>query len=131
MYGIAWRRMGEKELVNAFQVALVQAENVLDTQFLFELAEPHYRKCLSIIEQAPEYRGEFEALLLKMYVKRLISDEPLAYLMHILRWKNIKRTLENELFNDPVAIATGRGHEKVLAAYDDKWLNKDFYKFSD
>ena len=123
--------MGENELVNAFQVELVQAENVLDTQFSFETAEPHYRKCLSIIDQAPEYQGEFEMLLLKMYFKQMISDEPLAYLMHVLRWENIKRTLEFELFNDPAAIATGRGHEKVLAAYDDEWLNKDFYKFSD
>lgn len=123
--------MVENELVNALQVELVQAENVLDTQFSFELAEPHYRKCLSIIEQAPEYQGEFEILLLKMYFKQMISDEPLAYLMHILRWKNIKRTLELKLFNEPAAIATGRGNEKVLAAYYDKWLNKDFYKFSD
>ena len=33
--------MGENELVNAFQVELVQAENVLDTQFSFETALLH------------------------------------------------------------------------------------------
>lgn len=123
--------MGKNELVNALRAEIVQAEKVLDTQFSFELAEPHYRKCLSIIEQAPEYKGEFEILLLEMYCEQMISDEPLAYLMHILRWENIKKTLEYKLFNDPAAIATGQRHEKVLSAYHDKWANRDFYKFSD
>jgi hypothetical protein len=121
--------MGKKELISDLYEQLVQAEHVLDTQYSFELAEPHYRKCLSIIEHAPAYQKEFEDLLLKMYFEKVISDEPLAYLMHVLRWPNVRKDLELKITHDPTAIATGRSHEKILSAYHDEWANRDFYKF--
>ena len=122
--------MGKNELISDLHAELVQAEHVLNTQYSFELAEPHYRKCLSLIEHAPAYQSDFEKLLLDMYFEKMISDEPLAYLMHVLRWPNIQTSLESKLANDTAAIATGRAHEKVLSAYDDEWANREFYKFS-
>lgn len=121
--------MGKNELIIAFQAELAEAERVLDTQYSFELAEPHYRKCLSLIEHAPAYQSDLEKLLLDMYLEKTIGDEPLAYLMYVLRWPNIRTSLESKLANDPKAIATGQAHEKVLSAYDDEWANKEFYKF--
>jgi len=49
--------------------------------------------------------------------------------MHVLRWSRIRNWLEEQLANDPSAIATGTSHEKVIAAYSDDWQNKEFYKF--
>ncbi len=121
--------MGKNELINDLQAELAEAERVLDTQYSFELAEPHYRKCLSLIERAPAYQSDFEKLLLDMYFEKTIGDEPLAYLMYVLRWPNIRTSLESKLAEDPKAIATGQAHEKVLSAYDDEWANKEFYKF--
>ncbi len=120
---------GKNKLINDLHAELIEAEHVLDTQYSFELAEPHYQKCLSLIKNAPACQSDFENLLLNMYFEKLISDEPLAYLMHVLRWSNIRKVLESKLAGDTTAIATGRRHEKVLAAYEDDWANKEFYKF--
>jgi hypothetical protein len=122
--------MVKNELISDLHAALVKAEYLLDTQYSFELAEPQYRKCLSLIQQAPAYQDDFEQLLLDMYFEKQISDEPLAYLMYVLRWPKIQSRLESTLVNDPEASVTGRAHDKVLSAYSDEWDNKEFYKFS-
>ena len=114
--------MGTSQVIDRLQRELLMAEHVLDTEYSFDLAEPHYRQCLVLIQGALDCKNDFEQLR--------ISNEPLAYLMHVLRWSKIQRWLESELANDPAAIATGAAHEKVLAAYQDDWPNKEFYKFS-
>ena len=109
---------------------LLAAEHVLDTKYSFDLAEPHYRQCLDIIRCAPALQDEFEEILIDLYSRKQISHEPLAYLMHVLRWPRIRNWLENELMKDPSAIATGADHAKIIAAYNEDWQNKEFYKFA-
>ena len=121
--------MGTSEMINRLRQKLLQAEHVLDTEYSFDRAEPHYRESLALIDSATENKEEFAHLLMDMYSSKSISDEPLAYLMHVLRWSNIRSWLEEQLAKDPTAIATGVSHEKVLAAYQDDWANREFYKF--
>lgn len=111
------------------ELELLAAENVLNTEYSFELAEPNYRACLSLIDSDPSRREEVVGLLTRMYTEKAISDEPLAYLMHVLKWPEIKAWAESELANDPAAIATGAGYENILSAYSESWENKDFYVF--
>lgn len=123
--------MGKRELIIKFRHELIQAEHVLNTKYSFELAEPYYRKCLSFVADSPEFQSDFESELLSLYLEGLISDEPLAYLMHILRWKNVKLAIEEIMFGDSSAIASGQFHQNILSAYDDEWEHQIFYKFSD
>lgn len=122
--------MDTSEVINSLQSELLKAEHVLDTEYSFDLAEPNYRQCLLLIERSPGLQVEFEKLLIDMYSSKKISDEPLAYLMHVLRWSKIRSWLELELANNSTAIATGSAHEKVLAAYREDWPNREFYKFA-
>ena len=123
--------MGKRELIINFRRELMQAEHVLNTKYSFDLAEPYYRKCLSFVADSPEYQNDFENELLNLYLGGLVSDEPVAYLMHILRRKNVKLAIEGIMFGDSSAIASGQFHQNILSAYDDEWEHKIFYKFRD
>ena len=107
---------------------LLQAEDVLNTEFSFDLAEPNYLRCLQVIQKAPELQPQFEALLISLFEKRQVSDEPLAYLMHKLRWPGVRSWMKAKLDELPHSIAGGAPYEKVLAAYSDAWENREFYK---
>jgi len=108
---------------------LAAAEHVLDTQFSFELAEPNYRRCLSIISEHPERREEISALLVTILNERMISAEPVAYLMHCLRWAELKAKIADQLSSMSNPMLHGRELEKILEAFSDKWENRDFYRF--
>lgn len=120
--------MDERGMINKVETELLQAEHLLCTEYSFELAEPNYVRCLEILRSAPEVQRRFEELLIAMFKAKKISEEPLAYLMHQLRWAGVRKWLEDELRSMPNPIATGDPFEKVLAAYDDNWENREFYK---
>jgi hypothetical protein len=108
---------------------LAAAEHVLATQFSFELAEPNYRRCLRIISEHPERREEIGTLLIAMLNKRVISAEPLAYLMHCLRWGEVEAAIADQLSSMSSPMIHGRELEKILEAFSDKWENHEFYCF--
>jgi len=116
-------------VIEQIEAELLQAERVLDTEYSFELAEPHYRNCLALIASAPSRQEEMENLMIRMYSERTISDEPVAYLMHVLKWPKVRSWVERKLAEDTAAIATGAAHENILMAYSEEWKNKEFYKF--
>ena len=107
---------------------LLQAEHVLNTEYSFDLAEPNYLRCLQVIQEAPELQPQVEALLIELFETRRVSDEPIAYLMHKLRWPGVQAWMERKLKELPHSIAGGVSYEKVLAAYSDSWENREFYK---
>jgi hypothetical protein len=119
--------MGASKMINEFKRELLAAESVLDTEYSFDLAEPNYLRCLEIVRAHPEMRAQFSASLIGLYEANEVSDEPVAYLMHVLRWPEVASWVEERLRNLPDPVATGASLEKILAAYGERWENKEFY----
>lgn len=107
---------------------LLKAENVLDTEYSFEKAEPHYVRCLEIISHAEDKRPQIVALITSLFSSGKLSDEPVAVLMHKLRWPEVRRWAEAELRAMENPMANGRPLEKIIAAFSDDWENKEFYQ---
>lgn len=124
--------MGNSMIVDMLKSELLAAENILNTEYSFEKAEPNYLRCLEIINGAPEMRQQFAVLMTSLFETDQVSDEPLAFLMHVLRWREVRDWAEDKLREMPNPIATGRPLEKVLEAFNDDWENREFYDlFSD
>lgn len=121
--------MAASQMIHKIEEQLLAAEDVLNTKYSAELAEPNYKNVLGLIYGAEEDQEDFESLLIDLYANGKISSEPLAYLMHVLKWERVRAWLENELKKDDSAIATGASHQKILDAYSDKWENREFYSF--
>lgn len=117
----------EKMIVNDFCNELLAAEYILNTEYSFELAEPSYLKCLGIIEAYPSLQVYFEKSLIDLFLSQKVSDEPVAYLMHKLRWPTMKKWVENELKRIENPMACGASLDKILDAYSDNWGNRIFY----
>lgn len=119
--------MGADEIIRDFERELIAAEDTLNNEYSFELAEPNYLRCLKIIRSAPHMTEDFTRSMIRLYDSKAVSDEPLAYLMHVLKWPKVASWAEERLraLNNP--IATGASLEKILAAYDDDWENREFY----
>ena len=120
--------MGETMIVDALKSDLLAAENILNTEYSFEKAEPNYLRCLDIIKSAPEMRPQFADLLTSLFDANEVSDEPVAFLMHVLRWPEVREWAENKIRQMPNPIATGRPLEKVIEAFSDDWENQEFYE---
>jgi len=100
----------------------------LNSEYSFDKAESNYLRCLEIIRRAPEMRSEIIDLLKSLFDTRAISSEPVAYLMHVLRWPEMRDWAEVKLSQLPNAIATGAPLEKMIEAFSDDWENREFYK---
>lgn len=120
--------MGGSKVIQALKQELLAAENVLCTEYSFDLAEPNYIRCIEIIKSSPELRPQFEELLISLFQENKVSSEPIAYLMHTLRWARVYEWMEQKLRNDPDSIATGAPYENILKAFDNAWENREFYK---
>lgn len=107
---------------------LLKAEKVLDTEYSFEKAEPHYVRCLEVISRAEDKRPQIVALITSLFSTGKLSDEPVAVLMHKLRWPEVRRWAEAELRAMENPMANGRPLEKIIAAFSDDWENKEFYQ---
>jgi hypothetical protein len=116
------------DAIDALRTELKQAESVLNTQYSFDLAEPHYLRCLQIINEALGERAAIVDLLKTVLVSGEVSDEPVAYLMHALRWPEIRDWAQSRVQSLSDPLAHGRHFQKVIAAYSDNWENKMFYK---
>lgn len=116
------------ETLKQFEDQLIHAEHVLNTEYSFDRAEPGYLRCLELIDGAPELKAEFEDLLIALFSNGRVSDEPLAYLMHRLRWPKVHDWAEEQLRAMPNPLADGAPLEKVLNAYSDHWGNREFYR---
>lgn len=114
-------------MINNFKRELRAAEKVLNAEYSFELAEPNYLRCLEIVRAHPDMRAQFVSSLIGLYETQEVSDEPVAYLMHVLKWSEVAAWAEERLRASPDPIATGASLEKVLAVYDENWENKEFY----
>ncbi|WP_218080550.1 hypothetical protein [Anthocerotibacter panamensis] len=114
--------------IGALSSELLAAENILNTEYSFEKAEPNYLRCLDIIKKAPEMRPQFVDLLTTLFEAKEISDEPVAFLMHALQWSEIREWAEDKIRQMPNAVATGGPLEKVIEAFSDDWKNQEFYE---
>ncbi|MFC5476379.1 hypothetical protein [Paraherbaspirillum soli] len=115
-------------IIDVLRNELLSAENILNAEYSFEKAEPSYLRCLEIVKNAPEMRPQFADLLTSLFNAGEISDEPVAFLMHALRWLEIREWAEYNLRQIPNAIARGRPFEKVIEAFSDDWENQEFYQ---
>ncbi len=113
--------------LDKFEREIVQAEHVLETEYSFEKAEPNYLRCLEIVETNPELRPRIVAVLKSLFMQGKVSDEPIAFLMHKLRWSEIRDWVERDLAEMENPMANGAALGKILAAYSDNWENKEFY----
>ena len=118
-------------VVHALRAELLSAEAILNTQYSFGLAEPSYIKCLELIAGAPEQRDQLGKLITSMLASGEVSDEPVAFLMHVLRWPEVLDWARNQLRHLKNPIANGRPIEKIIAAFSDDWENREFYKMFD
>jgi hypothetical protein len=107
---------------------LLHAEKILDTEYSFDRAEPSYVCCLEIIGDAEDQRAQIVALITSLFSSGQLSDEPVAVLMHKLRWPEVRRWAEAELHGLENPKINGRPFEKIIAAFSDDWENKEFYK---
>jgi hypothetical protein len=117
--------LSDLELLKA---ELLAAEGVLDTEYSFDKAEPCYVRCLEIIDRSNVDRAEVVALITSLFSSGSLSDEPVAFLMHKLRWPEVKVWAERALRDMTNPKANGRPLEKIIAAYDSDWENRIFYK---
>lgn len=120
--------MDEAMIIDALKSELLAAENILNTEYSFEKAEPNYLRCIDIIKSAPEMRPQFVSLFTLLFNANEVSDEPLAFLMHVLRWPEVRAWAENSLRRMPNPIATGQSLEKIIKAFSDDWENQEFYE---
>lgn len=114
--------------LEALKLELLAAEEVLNTEYSFDLAEPHYVRCLEIIDRQAVSRSNVIALIESLFASKSISDEPVAVLVHKLRWPEFRVWAEKELRKLDRPKVNGRPLEKILAAYGDDWENRVFYK---
>lgn len=121
--------METSQIVEEITTELLKAEDILNTQFSANLAEPFYKRCLELIAGNPEVNQQVGSRLLELFASKRISDEPLAYLMHVLRWPDIKANLEKSARQLTNPIVEAVDIAKVLEAYDDEWENREFYSF--
>jgi hypothetical protein len=120
--------MDKTMIIDALKSELLTAENILNTEFSFEKAEPNYLRCLDIIKNAPEMRNQFSDLLIGLFETNEVSDEPISFLMHVLRWPEVREWAERKIRKMSNPIATGRTLEKIIEAFSDDWENKEFYE---
>ena len=107
---------------------LLRAEKILDTEYSFDKAEPSYVRCLEIIGNAEDKRAQIVALITSLFSSGQLSDEPVAVLMHKLRWPEVRRWAEAELHALANPKINGRPLEKIIASFSDDWENKEFYR---
>lgn len=115
-------------VIQALRTELLIAESILNTQYSFDLAEPSYIRCLELILSAPEQRDQLGKLIASMFASGEVSDEPVAFLMHALRWPEIQTWAQEQLNSLKNPVADGRPFEKIIASFSDDWENKVFYK---
>jgi hypothetical protein len=120
--------MGETMIVDALKNELLSAEKILNVEYSFEKAEPNYLRCLDIIKSSPAMRHQFSDLLISLFETNEVSDEPVAFLMHALRWPEVREWAEKKIRKMPNPIATGRPLEKIIEAFSDDWENQEFYE---
>ncbi|WNL45663.1 hypothetical protein RKE25_19970 [Dyella sp. BiH032] len=114
--------------IDEFKERLLEAEHVLDTEFSFDLAEPNYVRCLEVIAGNPSHRVEFAKALTGLFDGKLISDEPVAFLMHALRWPDVRSWAVESLRTMASPEIHGRPYEKIIKAYEPDWENREFYR---
>jgi hypothetical protein len=117
--------------LNVLRDELLAAEHVLDTDFSFDLAEPHYRRCLAAIHGDQGLRKQIVALMTSMFEAGEIDDEPIAYLMHCLRWQELLTWAEDKLRTMEHPILHGHPLSNICEAFGDDWENREFYTFKD
>lgn len=115
-------------MIDALRAELLKAESILNTQYSFDLAEPNYVKCLQLIAEVPEQREQVANLITSLFTSGEVSDEPIAFLMHALRWPAVLDWAKNRLQQMENPVADGRPLEKIVAAFGDDWENRNFYK---
>jgi hypothetical protein len=81
--------------IDEFRQQLLKVERILGTDFSFDLAESAYVRCLELARDNPNNRAEFVRLLTTMFLDGLLSDEPIAFLMHKLRWPEGNGRIDN------------------------------------
>lgn len=121
-------KVNETSDLGSLKAELLAAEEVLNTQYSFDRAEPHYVRCFEIIDREGVKRTEVVALIASLFKGGSLSDEPIAVLMHKLRWPEVHDWAEFELQKMAHPKANGRPLEKIIAAYNPDWENRVFYK---
>ncbi len=114
--------------IDEFKEHLLEAEHVLDTEFSFDLAEPNYLRCLEVIAANPLNRVEFAQALTGLFDGKLISDEPVAFLMHALQWPEVRSWAVESLRTMASPEIHGRAYEKIINAYEPEWEHREFYR---
>ena len=114
--------------VDELREQLLKAERILDTEFSFDLAEPAYLRCLDLIADNPGDRPQFVRLLTSLFLEGRLSDEPVAFLMHKLRWIEIREWAQAQLNAMIDPRIHGRPFVKIINGFSDHWENRAFYK---
>jgi|AraplaCL_Col_mMS_1032034.scaffolds.fasta_scaffold01361_2 hypothetical protein len=114
--------------MDEFRQQLLEAERILDTDFSFGLAEPTYVRCLELVKDNPGERFEFVRVMTTLLLEGRISEEPIAFLMHKLRWPEVLEWAQRQLNSMAKPVLHGRPLAKIINAFSDDWENKEFYK---
>ena len=119
-------------IMNNLRSELIKAENIIDSEYNFSHAEPTFLRCLQIIENAPDRCADFISLFDTLLTTKQISVDSIAFLMHKLRWPEVLHGAQHALQQMPNRLLTGGTMMKIIAAFEDGWKDRIFYKtFSD
>lgn len=110
---------------------LLAAEYVLNTEYSFGLAEPHYRKCVALLRHNMGLRVAAARLVAELYSQGNLGDEPIAYLVHVLRWREVAEWARASIAALDNPMLHGGPLENVLEAFENEWEHCVFYSFED
>ena len=131
--------MGEAvndQVLNAFETLCTKAAEADQVTLGEDELEPLYEEVLEFLTSHPTHRAQLAQSLIDMMGKyrfsrerreKLLPSTAIVYAMHELRWPEILEFAqqENQAFYAPKMETL---MNSIIAAYEDDWENKDFYK---
>lgn len=97
-----------------------------------ESVERDLERALGVLESNPDFRGEFEKVLVSV-IDSLGEGavELISFTMHELRWKAVEEAVTERMSDPGRNVSDRRLYEAMADAFSDAWRDRDLYARSD